>query len=324
MHLNATSAYVHAWVVTESPVTLSGHNRGILHQVVRGLGEVFGPERIRHEIVPAIRMRQTRGTLRTDGAFKNEALQRSWCELGLRSFHPHPDDMVLILDPDEVPSVEQLAQLVDSSQSARNGLLRVPLKEYTYDLSCRGAIWTLVVATSWALVQRMAVVAPDDWAHLARFNVKALRDKMGATNGSTAPPESGLREERLAVSRLGFHLTYGMTDVGIVEKLRSFAHTELSDEQMTDAASVAQRVAFGCDPGLRWVSKGVPKLACRDRPNGTTWEAASEEWMRRLAHDAMPHTLTRAHEREALQLRGHDRLRACSELSLQARPPRSP
>ena len=146
-----------------------------------------------------------------------------------------------------------------------------------------------------------------------------LKGKPSLIHSKFFPPLEGA-EGKMSSSNDNSAIFLTDTPEQIQEKITEHA---FSGGQMTDAASVAQRIAFGCDPALRWDTKGVPKLACRDRPNGTAWEEASEEWMRRLAHDAMPHTLARAREREALQLRGHDRVRACSALSLQARP-RSP
>ena len=309
LHLNATANEITSWIVIEATTTLNGSPRVPHGVALTGLKELYG-NRLVHVVANNLPCRHG-STSRCDpttgnGAFQNEAFQRSLCSRELQNhLRPEPDDAVLVLDPDEIPSPAQLRALRRLGSCTRRPSLPMswditplPMHYFAYDLGCflgdGAGGGGLKVAVTWryiwnatrTLARRSAIGRESYWAQAVR-EVRVHTRSRGRTHahfGSLPPARIGPG----AVEDMGYHLSTFMSPTHASMKLRSFAHVEIAlrgGGHVTHVDFVRARIIAGCHlmplPGLL---ARAPKACSK----GSRAHTPADSWIQRFVAFHLP------------------------------------
>lgn len=277
LHLEATSAHVSAWIVTEATYTHAGLPRTPNKALFKSLRARHGSRLvhvIEHELPCRRGARSCTAHSPHDIGFENEAYQRDLCarHMQLAPVLPKPDDLVLVLDVDEIPSRSQLDLLrlghaiSRSSQKWSSGaeccsessflccdVISIPLRSYTYDLGCSNPSGdgggARKLAVTWGYAQQL-----QRWLAQPELNMTG-REKYWATvlrlaeRAAVMPRLAPQRHAWLPPVEKGYHLSSFGTTQQIASKYLSFSHQEIFQSfsrQLHDAHFFSTWIRIGC------------------------------------------------------------------------------
>jgi hypothetical protein len=215
-------------------------------------------------------------------AMQNQVVQRGACAVALRDgpSPPKKHDVVLVVDPDEIPSTDQL-HAIRSCASANADIWHLDMYMFNFDLACYKYIWPVAKGVSWAYAlaamgrpndprSKLGADYPGAWMFDVRMK-NFLRNATFSTNGM-----------------LGSHMSYFNDVAGISTKIKNNAAQKYNAPFFNDYSNLEKIVAYGCDPHLR-----TTHGQCEDkRP------VLSDEFVRLVAY-YMPHQKDRYAERLA-------------------------
>lgn len=147
----------------------------------------------------------------TDDAWDREKHQRRCIMRGLTE--AGADDLILVSDVDEIPRPGVVAELVSSISSPVQ--LEMTMHYFMFNL-----------------------IAPVPWRHAkaARFQDLTDPESLRMTKGLPVIPDAG------------WHFSYLSPADGVRTKLRSFAHTEYSNDRYTSSRHIERSMRWAVDP----------------------------------------------------------------------------
>jgi beta-1,4-mannosyl-glycoprotein beta-1,4-N-acetylglucosaminyltransferase len=197
------------WVLVESTKTHAGNDKTLYFADNKERFRTWA-DRITHIIVDD--MPNEPGI----DSWVRENFQRNAISRGLDLLKLDDQDIVMISDVDEIPSLTAVTSLVDRKL---NGLHSLSQRLFYYNFSCENRnCWWGTILSPYSVVKR---TSPQQ-----------LRD---------------MRGQGTQVLKGGWHCSYFGDENFIRNKLQNFAHQEFNSEQFTNLEIIKRRIAQGQD-----------------------------------------------------------------------------
>lgn len=201
---------VDTFVLVEATLTFSGLPKPLYFQDNKHLFEPY-LHKIVHVIVDDLPKENT-------WTWTRESMQRNAIWRGVAQLSLQPDDIFMWMDVDEIPDSQRVVDL--KTNGLPGGIHVLPMDMYYYNVTCKSPN-----AWPYARVCEFGVLGPSP-------DLDALRKKV---------------DDRPALPRGGWHLSYFGDAEFIRKKIQSFSHDEFNTDYFTDVNRISQRIASGGD-----------------------------------------------------------------------------